>query len=97
MVRRAERSSTTACQCIRCSIIDILGHDERDSGIVYASPAINGWKPAVGPRCDAFGERRADVQPTLEQLSVQHGQACSQRTAPNDDGSYPANVNNRTE
>lgn len=28
----------TACQRVRCSVIDILGHDERDSGIVYVGP-----------------------------------------------------------
>lgn len=59
---------------LACSIIDILEHDERDSGIVYVGPAINGWTPVVGPRCDAFGERRADVQATLERLSGQYGE-----------------------
>jgi hypothetical protein len=57
------------------SIIDILEHDDRESGIVYAGPAINGWTPIVGPRCDAFGEHRLEVQAVLERLSTEYGEA----------------------
>jgi hypothetical protein len=57
------------------SIIDILEHDEHDSGIVYVGPAINGWTPVVGPCCDAFGDQGAEVQATLERLSAQYREA----------------------
>jgi hypothetical protein len=57
------------------SIIDILEHDERDSGVVYAGPAINGWVAIVGPRCDAFGEHRVEVQTLLERLSAEYREA----------------------
>ena len=57
------------------SLVDILEHCDREAGIVYVGPAMNGWIPIVGHRCDAFGERRADVQATLERLSDEYGEA----------------------
>lgn len=60
---------------LACCIVDNVEHDDSDSGVVYVGPALNGWTPVVGPRCDAFGERREQVQSVLERLSAQFGEA----------------------
>jgi hypothetical protein len=56
-------------------VVDILEHDDRESGVVYVGPAMLGWTSVVGPRCDAFGSRGQEAQATIERLSAQFGEA----------------------
>jgi hypothetical protein len=59
-------------------VLDIIDHEKRekgDGGLVYVSPAINGWVSVVGPWCDAFGDRRHEVRARVERLSAEYGEA----------------------
>ncbi|MBM2616486.1 hypothetical protein JIG36_13060 [Actinoplanes sp. LDG1-06] len=57
-------------------VIDTLEHDkDAPIGLVYVGPSINGWVPLMGPWCDAFGDRAAEVRETIARLSVEFGEA----------------------
>ncbi len=66
---------------LAATVVDILGHDRTETGLVYVGPAINGWVPVVGPWCNAFGDRNAsgdpaaEVRATIARLSAQFGEA----------------------
>jgi hypothetical protein len=57
-----------------CTVVDIVEHLDEDCDLVYVGPEINGWTPIVGPWCDAFGDRAAEVRATVEQLSAEYGE-----------------------
>jgi hypothetical protein len=57
------------------SVVEIMEHGDRQRGLVYVGPAVNGWTTLVGHWCDAFGDRAAEVRATLERLSAEFGEA----------------------
>ncbi|MFC7531158.1 hypothetical protein [Actinoplanes sp. GCM10030250] len=61
---------------LAADLVDILEHDkETDADLVIVGAAVNGWVPVVGPWCDAFNERSAEVQRIIERLSTTFGEA----------------------
>ena len=60
---------------LACTVVDLIEHMDEPPGLVYVGPEINGWTPVVGDWCDAFGDRAFEVRTTIEQLSVEYGEA----------------------
>lgn len=59
---------------LACSVIEVIEHDDRGSGLVYVGPSTNGWVPVVGPWCDVFGKEPAAARARVERLSAEFGE-----------------------